>query len=365
MIRFPRGRRFSSIKGKHVSGLLVLALGVGMVLPAGAAKVTQAAPNAAMAAYTQHLGELQNLVTACQKQRTAAACDPAQVGSNDHIPWPPVGAQREREINYDWLRALLSDAGKPGSGKDAAAPPGAAINSASATKTPAPSIDELLTEARKRLAGDAQQVAQPAAAVADHSAERRALTAILAQRAYQGVAQTTWREHFLEWFGNVLNEILGRLMRFGARSPWIGFVLRGLLLGGVCLLLIWFLVRMERRSRIRLVADGPGFPSASSARNWQLWLRDAQAMAAQQMWREGIHFLYWAAIARLESRQLWPADRARTPREYLRLLPAADPRRAGLTALTKTFERTWYGGRQAGSADYQSAMQVAAELGVE
>lgn len=365
MNRFPGGRRFSSIQRKYACELIALALGASLLLPAFAVEVQPTAPNPAIAAYTHHLVELQTVVAICQKQRTAAACDPAQVGSNDHIAWPPVGAQREREINYEWLRTLLSDAGKPESGKDAAAPAGAAINSASATKTPAPSMDVLLTEARKRLAGDAQQAAQPAAPVADHSAQRSALAAILAQRAYQGVMQTTLREHFLEWFGNALNEILGRLMRFGARSPWIGFVLRGVLLGGVCLLLIWFLIRMERRSRIRLVVDGPGLPSAPSARNWQLWLRDAQAMAAQQMWREGIHFLYWAAIARLESRQLWPADRARTPREYLRLLPAADPRRAGLTALTKTFERTWYGGRQAGSADYQSAMQVAAELGVE
>ena len=223
----------------------------------------------------------------------------------------------------------------------------------------------VIDEARQRLAADAQQVEQPRPPAADYSAQRHALTAILAQRAYQGVAQTTVRERFLEWFGNVLDALLGKLMRFGARSPWIGFVLRALFLGGLCLVLIWALIRMERRSRIRLIEDGAGFPAAPSARNWQLWLGDAQAMAAQGLWREGIHFLYWAAIARLEARHLWPADRARTPREYLRLLSAADPRRAGLTALTKTFERTWYGGREAGSADYRSALQLAAELGVE
>lgn len=349
--------------------LVILALSVWMMAPAAEAERAQTAPNAAIAAYTQHLGELQSLVASCQKQRTAAACDSAQVGSNDHIPWPPGSTAREREIDYDWLRALLNDAGKPESGKDTAAQAGGASNSAAGTKpsapSSAPSMDALLTEARQRLAADAQRVAQPAAAVGDYSAQRRALTAILAQRAYQGVAQTTMREHFLEWFGNVLNAILGSLMRFGARSPWIGFVLRALLLGGACLLLVWFLIRLERRSRIRLMADGPGFSNAPSTRNWQLWLRDAQAMAAQGLWREGIHFLYWAAIARLESHQSWAADRARTPREYLLLLPASDPRRAGLTALTRTFERTWYGGREAGSADYQSAMRVAAELGVE
>ena len=88
-------------------------------------------------------------------------------------------------------------------------------------------------------------------------------------------------------------------------------------------------------------------------------------MAAQDLWREAIHFLYWAAIARLESRRLWPADRARTPREYLELLPAADSRRLKLTTLTRSFERTWYGGRDASPSDFNAALKLAAELGVE
>jgi hypothetical protein len=88
-------------------------------------------------------------------------------------------------------------------------------------------------------------------------------------------------------------------------------------------------------------------------------------MASQGLWREAIHFLYWAAISRLESRRLWPADRARTPREYLRLLSQADLRLASLTLLTRSFEHTWYGGRTAGSADFQAALRQAAELGVE
>ncbi len=53
--------------------------------------------------------------------------------------------------------------------------------------------------------------------------------------------------------------------------------------------------------------------------------------------------------------RMWPADRARTPREYLRLLPAADPRLENLTTLTRSFERTWYGGREAGSSRLQGS----------
>ena len=88
-------------------------------------------------------------------------------------------------------------------------------------------------------------------------------------------------------------------------------------------------------------------------------------MAAQGAWREGIHFVYWASISLLESRRLWPADRARTAREYLALVPEEDPRKASLTALTASFERTWYGGRETDAEAYQRSLTLVSKLGVE
>jgi hypothetical protein len=41
-----------------------------------------------------------------------------------------------------------------------------------------------------------------------------------------------------------------------------------------------------------------------------------------------------------------------------------DPRKPALTALTRSFERTWYGGRDAAATDFNTALQQAAELGV-
>ena len=107
--------------------------------------------------------------------------------------------------------------------------------------------------------------------------------------------------------------------------------------------------------------DGPA-AGAASARDWQLWLEDARRAAAAGLWREAIHFVYWASISRLESRRLWPADRARTPREYLALVAPDDARKAGLATLTGSFERIWYGGRAAGESDYRSAEQLATGL---
>ncbi len=97
-------------------------------------------------------------------------------------------------------------------------------------------------------------------------------------------------------------------------------------------------------------------------RDWQLWLEDARKSAAARQWREAIHFVYWAAISRLESKRLWPADRARTPREYLTLIAADDPRKASLASLTGSFVRTWYGGREAREADYLRAESLADKL---
>jgi len=158
---------------------------------------------------------------------------------------------------------------------------------------------------------------------------------------------------------------LARLGGYASRFPWLGNALLGLLLVGILLGLGWALLQVERRSRIRIVPDSLSSSSAPSAREWQLWLQDAQARSEMGQWREAIHFVYWASISRLESLQLWPVDRARTPREYLALVTADDPRKTSLRALTRSFERTWYGGRAADADAYQAALALAAELGVE
>jgi hypothetical protein len=60
---------------------------------------------------------------------------------------------------------------------------------------------------------------------------------------------------------------------------------------------------------------------------------------------------YWATIARFESRGQWPADYARTPREYLRLVEPGHPRHDDLRLLTGRFERCWYGADTATERD--------------
>jgi hypothetical protein len=336
--------------------LSVLALAV-LLVPIARAGATDT--NASLANYRKHLENLQTVVAACRQQRTGDACDPGKVGSDDKVQWATGGAAEPRQIRYDWLRDLLSRAGKKEEPQKASAVPVQVI------ETKPPTIDALLEQARRRIDDDWKQAGAPAPAIAGHATERKSLTAILARKEYQGVSETSAKERFQEWLENVLANLFGHLIRFGYRSPWIAFTLRALLLASLCIGLIWALVRIERRARIRLSPDPRPAANAPSAREWQLWLQDANKMAEQGLWREAIHFLYWASISRLESKRLWPVDRTRTPREYLRLLTPADPRKTNLAALTRSFERTWYGGRGACSSDFQAASKLAAELGVE
>jgi hypothetical protein len=325
-----------------------------------------------MAEYRQHLEDLDGVTAACQQQRASKApvspnaaslyadvCDPKRVGPDDRVHGGIPGDTEPRQVRYDWLRSLLIRASSWGN----AAQPKVTLK-IQPGETPPPTLDALLNEARQRLQADEKQAGAPAERAPNYTGERQTLNTILSERAYKGVSEMSTRERFFEWLFDELNKLLASLMRFGSRSPWIGWALRILLLLGIGVGLVWTLVRIERSARVKLIPDVASASAAPSAREWQQWLKDAQAMAAKGQWREAIHLLYWASIARLEARRLWPADRARTPREYLGLLPSADPRKPSLAALTRSFERTWYGGRAAESADFNAALEQAAELGV-
>jgi uncharacterized protein DUF4129 len=323
-----------------------------------------------LAQYRQHLDHLDGVISDCQAQRNLKrpvpssdnVCDPNRVGANDRVTGAVAGDSQPREVRYDWLRSVLARAGARTS------PPQAeTLKLVPGAKTvPPPTVDNQLAEARARIRSDEEQAGAPVQPNPGYASERQALAGILSQRAYKGVNEVSPREKFIEWFYAQLNKFLASLVRFGMRSRWIVWTLRGLLLLGIGVGLIWAFMRIDRSGQIKLVPDDMGPASgAPSAREWQLWLKDAQAMAAKAEWRDAIHLLYWAAISRLESRRTWPADRARTPREYLGLMPGSDPRAQTLIALTRNFERTWYGGREAGSGEFQSAMEQASSLGVK
>jgi hypothetical protein len=382
--------------------------------PAAAAPAAQAGQShdASLEEYRGHLQALAAIVEACAKARDAATCDPALIGQDDTVPLLQVaqpspagtsahggGESKQRLMSYAWLRALLAGVRT----EDKAAAERAAKQAAKpAAKSPDKPIDksavsievkpadeekdalaedsappperstaELLQDAEARLARDLAQSNAAPAAPPPHAQERETMTQVLAEPGFRNLAELAAQETVLDkigkwlkrWFGSVIDRIIESISRVIARSVWLGRLLLWGFILAVCVGLVWGLLQLEKGWRARLAPEGSG-PAAgtASARDWQLWLEDARGAAAAGQWREAIHFVYWASISRLESRRLWPADRARTPREYLALVGPEDPRKAGLATLTGSFERIWYGGRAAAESDYRNAEQLAAGL---
>ena len=335
-----------------------------IVSPPGGPSASQP-HEASLDEYRAHLLSLATLVQACAKARDMKTCDPALVCPDDRVPVKQAQNAERRLVRYGWLRVLLSKARDPDAPVTAAKPVHASERAQSWEDVrPIPSsTSKLLQDTQTRLAHDLAQANAAAVPIPDHASERSVMQQVLAGRDFSGLEETNPKDSALEKVGGWLNRLLESAMKASARAPWLGRALVWGFITAVCVGLIWGLLQLERRWRIRLVPEDRGpAPSAASATSWQLWLEDARRAAAAGQWREAIHFIYWAAISRLESKRLWPADRARTPREYLALVDPEDPRRPSLATLTGSFERVWYGGRQAAESDYQRAEQIASAL---
>lgn len=355
-------RKASAATAALASLLASIAIGAQTVkMPS--APSTARAHDVSMDDYRQHLAALSSLVDACAKERNIKNCDPALVGPDDRVPIANSSRTDQRLVRYGWLRLLFAKAQDPDLPEVKATAKKSSDAGAKTTIQDQPPTSQLLRDAKLRLEADLAQTNAQVAPVASHTQERAMLQQVLSEREFRGLQQTSVRESVLEKLGNWLNRLFESAANLKARSAWIGRALVWGFILGVCVALVYSLLRLERRWRVQLSQENTQpAPGAASARDWQLWLEDARKAAASGLWREAIHFVYWAAISRLESRRLWPADRARTPREYLALVAHEDPRKPGLSQLTSTFERFWYGGRPAAESDYKNAEILASSL---
>jgi Domain of unknown function (DUF4129) len=355
-----RSVRLSSFLVLSVAVCLMGAMADAQKIPTPTSQVAVQADDVPFEGYQRHLVRLESALDACSRSRDAKSCDPALIGNDDRVAVAIGPLTAKRVVRYGWLRVLFQKAATKdeSSEKNKSAPkPGQSTEAG-------PTTAELLKAAKTRIEGDLAQSRAPLVAAADHAKERAVMREVLAGKEFRNLQEQTVQDSVLEKFARWLNHLFASVGFLKMRSAWIGRVLVWGFILGVCIALVYSLIRLERRWRVKLTPDDdsmPG-PGAASARDWQLWLEDARRSAANGQWREAIHFVYWAAISRLESRRLWPADRARTPREYLALVAAEDPRKSGLSQLTSAFERFWYGGREAAEGDYRAAESVAAGL---
>ena len=183
---------------------------------------------------------------------------------------------------------------------------------------------------------------------------------ILSRREFSTVRGPNWWDNLRLRINRWIQELLERLFGRVAPSEFTGEVLLWLVIAVLVSILAIGLKRMLLRPARTAEPESEAVPAT---RDWSQLTRDAAAAAARGDYRRAILLAYWAAIHRLESLGVWTADRSRTPREYLRLLPARDTKRTALTAMTRRFEAVWYGGQPAGAGDFQEVIAHGEQLG--
>ncbi len=191
---------------------------------------------------------------------------------------------------------------------------------------------------------------------------RQKLSEILHRREFHNVhgptAQDALVARIYRWLARMLGKVHGPgqgTYKFFQGVVWV-------LVGGAMLVLILWTVRRLTRENDE-ASTREIVPFAPSARNWRSWLSEARDFAARQDWRNAIHLAYWAGISFLESNGAWKPNRARTPREYLRLLTSRNAKFPSLSRLTRKFEVVWYGNRTAAEADFRETLAQLEDLG--
>jgi hypothetical protein len=207
----------------------------------------------------------------------------------------------------------------------------------------------------------------------DAARSRAALDSILAQPEFAGRGPGWFQkinkklealqQAVRDWFFKLVLGFFRFLQRlFGWKSlPTVGKVFIYGLMGAAGLALLYLIYRS--------IFQNPEFEEVVprdlpvSAKEWSIWLSEARVAAAGGDWRDAIHLAYWAGISFLEREGFWKPDRARTPREYLRMISAQSEQREILTALTRIFELAWYAKRDADEQTFSQTLEQLEKLG--
>jgi hypothetical protein len=201
---------------------------------------------------------------------------------------------------------------------------------------------------------------------------RRELDKILGTAEFSGVrppnAWELFRQRVSAWIARMLAKLSGGI----ARYPIAGeFLLWGILLLAVSLLARWLFYFLVSRERMEGLTHQD---TVLANRTWQEWIRLAKEAAARQDFREAVHSSYWAGIARLEDLGVFPRDRTKTPREYLRIVPRVSQHELAarpvtysepLKELTIQLERIWYANRGARASDFEDTLKQLKALGCQ
>jgi hypothetical protein len=194
----------------------------------------------------------------------------------------------------------------------------------------------------------------------DASEKRSRLNSILAAEEFHNVHGPTWFDRLKERMIRFLLGLLGRTLGSSV-IPVIGNILiYGLIAVAVLLLAYWMYRSIRTSGELETIMP---HPLPVSSKEWTLWMAEARAAAERGNWRDAIHLGYWCGVSFLEAQGLWRPDYARTPREYLRLLPTASEHHPTLVALTRNFEIVWYGKQEADATAFSQTLAQLEKLG--
>jgi len=219
---------------------------------------------------------------------------------------------------------------------------------------------ERLQQVHDRLASQRADLDRYEIAPNDLSQQRARIIDILNRPEFQDAHGPTWIDRLKQRLILFLIRLLGRAIAMSVFSNIGKFFVYGLMTLAVLGVGYWVYRSIRTTAKIETI-----LPEALpvSAREWSVWLADARNAAQRGNWRDAIHLLYWAGISFLESQGAWRPDAARTPREYLQLLSAANARRPVLASLTGKFELVWYAGRTADAQAFEETLMDLEKLG--
>jgi hypothetical protein len=190
------------------------------------------------------------------------------------------------------------------------------------------------------------------------------MKAILSRREFNPPDDSWWEDmqaRFWKKVGQIFKFLFGgipKVPELSDRFFWI--LIAGLSAAGILLLARRLLFRPG------VETDDPGAaPLSPSRRAWLDFARRAIAAQSAGDYREAVRLAYWAGVYRLEELGEWRADRTRTHREYLRMLPRESLRYAPLAAITEGFEHAWYAGEPATDVEFQTIANHLEEIGCQ
>jgi hypothetical protein len=218
------------------------------------------------------------------------------------------------------------------------------------------------------LAGSAQA---DGAADSDRAHAKALLQKILQQREFNQSDRKSWWSEMWDqiwrWVDWLLNHTLGRLLGNGAAKTVLIYALIGVVF---LFAAVWLVRGMRTIVRSDALSVSAVFPPG---KHWRDWVREAMAAASRRDYRAALHSAYWAGVYRMAELGAWQLDRARTPREYLRIigeqsqaeLAAQNPvgSAIALKALTHGMEASWYGFIPATEQDFEKAITHLEALG--